>query len=318
MSRILNGLILVDKGRGPTSHDVVNLVRRQLRIRRVGHLGTLDPPATGLLVMCLGQATRLVEFMGHFEKEYEAVVRLGMVTDTQDTTGKVLKEAPPVAPTGAQLEEIRRRFTGEIEQTPPMYSAVKVGGKRLYEIAREGRTVERAPRKVTIHSLDLIGVTMPRIRMRIRCSKGTYIRALCADIGDFLGCGGALDALRRLKVGPFRVEDASPIDHVTLDRVASLLRPMDAGLSNLPVALIRARSVGRVFTGAPILAADLESRETLAPSGWVRVMGPGGQLLAIGEVAKETNPATNGHTPLIRLKKVLAALTEPEPSARVK
>ncbi len=318
MSRILNGLILVDKGRGPTSHDVVNLVRRQLHIRRVGHLGTLDPPATGLLVVCLGQATRLVEFMGHFEKEYEAVVRLGVVTDTQDTTGKILKEAPPVAPTGAQLEEIRRRFMGEIEQTPPMYSAVKVGGRRLYEIAREGKTVDRAPRKVTIHALDLIGVTMPRIRMRIRCSKGTYIRALCADIGDFLGCGGALEALRRLQVGPFRIEDASPIDHVTLERVPSLLRPMDAGLSNLPVALVRARSVGRVFTGAPILAADLESRETLASSGWVRVMGPGGQLLAIGEIAKETNGATNGHTPLIRLKKVLAALNEPAPAARAK
>lgn len=314
MSRILNGLILVDKGRGPTSHDVVNLVRRQLHIRRVGHLGTLDPSASGLLVVCLGQATRLVEFMGHFDKEYEAVVRLGMVTDTQDTTGKVLRETTPVAPTDAQLDEVRKRFTGEIEQTPPMYSAVKIGGKRLYEIAREGRTVDRTPRRVTIHALELIDVTMPRIRMRIRCSKGTYVRALCADIGDFLGCGGALEALRRLKVGPFRVEDASPIDHVTPDRVASLLRPMDAGLSNLPVVLVRARSVGRVFTGAPILAGDLESRVTLPPSGWVRVIGPGGQLLAIGEVAKETND----HTPLIYLRKVLASFSEPARSGRAK
>lgn len=318
MSRILNGLILVDKSRGPTSHDVVNIVRRQLQFRRVGHLGTLDPPATGLLVLCLGQATRLVEFMGHFDKEYEAVVRLGVVTDTQDTTGKTLREATPTAPTGAQLEEIRKRFTGEIEQLPPMYSAVKVGGRRLYEIAREGRTVERQMRKVTVHSIEIVGVTMPRMKLRVRCSKGTYIRALCADIGDLLGCGGALEALRRMSVGPFRVEDASAVEHVTLERIASILRPMDAGLANLPVALVRARSVGRVFTGAPLLAADLDGREGLSPTGLVRVMGPGGQLLAIGEMAKETNGALNGHTPIIHMRKVLAALSAPVAKAPVK
>ena len=211
----MNGILIVDKPQGWTSHDVVAKLRGVCRERRIGHSGTLDPMATGVLVVFLGRATRAVELCENDEKEYEAVLRLGTVTNTQDMTGEVL-ESNPAEVTETELRTVLARFTGPQTQIPPMYSAVKIGGRKLYELARKGQNVERQPRNITIHELELLRFEGTDARLRIRCSKGTYIRTLCHDIGAALGCGGCLAYLRRTRAGRF-----SAADSVTLDRLVA-------------------------------------------------------------------------------------------------
>lgn len=203
----MHGIINIYKEQGFTSFDVVAKLRGITHVRKIGHTGTLDPDAEGVLPVCIGNATALCDMLTDKTKEYETVMRLGITTDTQDISGTVLKETD-VNLSEADVVSCVDRFTGDIEQVPPMYSAIKVDGKKLYELARQGKTVERKPRPVTIHSIGIISIDMPRVRMRISCSKGTYIRTLCHDMGQALGCGACMESLLRTRSGQFSLEDA--------------------------------------------------------------------------------------------------------------
>ncbi len=273
----VHGIFNIDKPTGMTSHDVVDAVRRLVRERRVGHAGTLDPLATGVLVVCVGQATRLIEFMVGHPKEYRVVVRLGITTDTYDADGRVLEERPVPPLSTAEVEKVLARFRGEIEQVPPRYAAIRHKGKRLYEWAREGVEVEPKPRRVTIHELVLEAWDPPDLTLRVRCSAGTYVRSLAHDIGQALGTGGHVTALRRLASGPFRVEDAVPLETLlhTSDWQAYLW-PVDAGLVDIPVVELdptQAEAVrhGRALHALPPGQQDGEWRRAYA----------GGQFLAM-------------------------------------
>lgn len=202
-----------------TSHDVVDRVRRRLSIRRIGHGGTLDPAATGLLILLVGRATRHARHLLNADKTYQATLRLGETTDTQDGEGKLLerKEVPPL--TADQVEQVCKRFRGEIEQEIPAYSAVRIRGERFYDLARAGKTVPRRIRKVRIHSLIVREIRLPEVDLEIVCSSGTYIRTLCADLGAALGCGGHLGRLSRTKVGPFSLQQAVPLDAAGPDQL---------------------------------------------------------------------------------------------------
>ena len=206
----MNGIVIVDKPQGWTSQDVASRLRRVFNTRRIGHGGTLDPMATGVLPVFVGRATRGVEFFEHAEKTYEAVLRLGMTTDTEDITGAVLSEAT-VSLSEADILGVLPQFRGDIWQVPPMYSALKVNGQKLYDLARKGKEVERQPRPITIHELTLLGMCEEGVRLRVRCSKGTYIRTLCKDIGQALGCGGCMAQLRRVSAGEYTIEEAVPL-----------------------------------------------------------------------------------------------------------
>jgi len=207
----MDGIVIVDKPAGWTSQDVVAKLRGVFRTRRIGHGGTLDPMATGVLPVFVGRATRGVEFFEHAEKTYETVLCLGITTDTEDITGTVLEEKDAFV-TGEQLEKVLEQFRGEILQVPPMYSALKVNGQKLYELARKGKEVERKPRPITIHELTLLGMESDGIRLRVRCSKGTYIRTLCKDIGQALGCGGCMKQLRRVSAGEYTADEAVALE----------------------------------------------------------------------------------------------------------
>ena len=201
-----SGIINVYKEKGFTSFDVVAKLRGILKTKKIGHTGTLDPDAEGVLPVCIGRATKVCDILTDKDKVYEAVMLLGVETDTQDTSGEILKELPVEASEEAVREAILS-FVGEYAQVPPMYSALKVNGKKLYELAREGKTVERKARNVQILSIEILEVALPRVRMSVHCSKGTYIRTLCHDIGQKLGCGGCMEKLLRTKVGVFELED---------------------------------------------------------------------------------------------------------------
>jgi len=280
----MNGLLLVDKPAGVTSHDVVDKIRRAAGIRRVGHTGTLDPGATGLLVLCLGVATRLSEHLTGLDKVYEGAMKLGLVTDSYDMDGKVLEENP--APQDLTAEDIQRAcdgFTGDIMQVPPMVSAVKVGGERLYKRARQGEVVERAPRQVTVREFRVLAYEPPLVQIRVKCTRGTYVRSLCHDVGQELGCGATLASLRRTYVGQFSVEDALGANEFKqADDVASRLIPIDSALT-LPSVTIRPGSRSTVVSGAALNADDLDGG-CPASKGWVQIKSGSGQLLALGEI----------------------------------
>ena len=204
---MLNGVIIVNKEKDFTSHDAVAKLRGILKQKKIGHTGTLDPQAEGVLPVCLGNATKLCDILTDKKKEYVATLLLGVATDTQDMTGTVQKKAPVTA-SEAQVEEAVASFMGKSMQLPPMYSALKVNGKKLYELAREGKEVERQPRPIEIYELEILSMELPEVKLRVLCSKGTYIRTLCADIGEKLGCGGAMKSLLRTRVGDFYLKDA--------------------------------------------------------------------------------------------------------------
>lgn len=247
-----NGILIIDKPAGWTSMDVCAKIRGILHEKRVGHGGTLDPMATGVLPVFVGRATRAAEFAETGRKEYLAGLRLGLVTDTQDVTGETL-ETRPVTVRREELEAALGRFRGDILQVPPMYSAVKVRGKKLYELARKGKEIERKPRPVTIHELELLEAESETdFRLRCLCSKGTYVRTLCHDIGQALGCGGALYSLRRTMAAGFTLEQAVTIEEVQ-EKGEALLRPLDSLFARYPA--LRVRSPGqekRVRCGNPV------------------------------------------------------------------
>ena len=277
----MNGILLIDKPADWTSSDVVAKLRGILHEKRIGHSGTLDPMATGLLVLFVGRATRAAEFAESQDKRYRASLRLGLTTDTQDTTGKAIGGAPR-AVSREELEAVLGRFRGRIEQLPPMYSAIKVKGQKLYEIARRGGEIERQPRAVTIHSLDVLGEAEGDWLLDVRCSKGTYVRTLCHDIGQALGCGGCMSALRRTEAGRFRLENAFTLEQVQQaaaeGRAESLLLPVDSLFSGCKKLILRAGGEKRVRNGGTLPAKN-------TPEGDYRLFSESGEFLALGRVA---------------------------------
>ena len=275
----MNGILLVDKPTGWTSSDVVAKLRGLLHERRIGHSGTLDPMATGLLVVFVGRATRAVEFAESQEKRYLASLRLGLATDTQDITGNRISGEPREI-SEAELERTLALFRGDIQQIPPMYSAIKVGGKKLYEIARRGGEVERKPRPVHIRELRLLGREGEDWLLDVTCSKGTYIRTLCHDIGQSLGCGGCMSALRRVRAGEFSIENACTLDQVreAADRgeAEKLLLPVDSLFRQDPALSLNARDEKWIRSGVVFSVA--------VQDGQYRAYGSDGAFLALVRV----------------------------------
>ncbi len=228
------GVLNIDKPGGLTSHDVVNRIRRLTGIRRIGHAGTLDPLATGVLLLCIGRTTRLVEYLVGHDKVYEVTVRLGQTTNTYDAEGEVVMERPFTHLTTIQIEQALVPFRGLIQQKPPIYSAIKKDGQPLYKLARAGVEVDVPAREVTIHRLELLDVTLPELRLRVNCSSGTYIRSLAHDLGEALGCGGHVTALRRTAVGDFGVADAVPLADLTAQNWPEYLLAGDTAVTHLP------------------------------------------------------------------------------------
>ena len=275
----MNGIILVDKPCGWTSHDVVGKLRGILHERRIGHSGTLDPMATGLLVVFAGRATRAVEFAEADSKEYIAGLRLGVSTDTQDTTGNVLNTCETL-PSKDELIAAANGFLGEINQIPPMYSAIKINGKKLYELARRGEIVERSPRKVTISKLELVGEDKCDYILDIHCSKGTYIRTLCSDIGDKLGCGGCMSSLRRVKAGVFSITQAYTMEQIQaaadLGGLDGIIIPVDTLFTDKPKLTVNEFEEKKLRNGNTI--------KTESADGTYRVYSESGEFLLLAEV----------------------------------
>ncbi len=215
----MDGVINIDKPDGMTSHDVVSFIRRRFRFRKVGHAGTLDPLATGVLVILLGNATKLFDNFVGFDKAYNATLKLGMTTTTADIQGEVLKEAPFDYVTKEQIENVFKQFVGDIKQVPPMVSAVKLNGERLYKLARKGVQVDREPRSIHIDLLKLIDFTSPHVKFYLECSKGTYVRQLAEDVGQSLGCGACIAQIERTRVGPFRINEAVKLEDLNENHI---------------------------------------------------------------------------------------------------
>jgi tRNA pseudouridine55 synthase len=298
----LDGILLVDKPSGPTSSDVVLRVRRWVGAGKVGHTGTLDPLATGLLPLCLGHATRLAAFLTEADKEYRATVRLGVRTDSGDAQGRTLEERPVPPLELEAIEEALATLRGDQQQTPPMHSAVKVAGTRLYELAHKGQAVPRLPRPIVVRELRVEELALPSLTLRIACSKGTYVRVLAEDLGERLGCGAHLTALRRLRVGRFDIEDAVPFEE--LERL-----PPEARRSSIEARLV---PMEQALQGMPSLQVDEGEAQGLshgraprrvvgALRGPVALLGPNGKLLALAEALPDR----------LRLLRVLNATADP-------
>ena len=272
----MNGIVIIDKPQGWTSQDVTARLRRVFNTRRIGHGGTLDPMATGVLPVFVGRATRGVEFFEHAEKTYETVLRLGITTDTEDISGTVLTEQDAFV-TGEQLEKVLDQFRGDIMQVPPMYSALKINGQKLVDLARKGKEVERKPRPITIHELTLLGMEADGIRLRVRCSKGTYIRTLCKDIGEALGCGGCMAALRRVQAGEYTIGEAVPLlELLEMEQPEQVLRPVDSMFRNLPAVTLSANQQKRCRNG--------NSFTISLPEGTYRAYAANGEFLMLAKV----------------------------------
>ncbi|MEX2081634.1 MAG: tRNA pseudouridine(55) synthase TruB, partial [Dehalococcoidia bacterium] len=294
----LDGILLVDKDANWTSHDVVARVRGITRQPRAGHTGTLDPLATGLLVVCLGKATRLVEYMVGHDKRYEGVIQLGVRTDTDDAAGQEVERRDVGEGWRERLDELAGRFSGEQEQTPPAYSAISVGGRRAYEIARQGGTPALRARRVTVHELRLAALAEDQVAIALHCGAGTYVRSLARDIGEALGCGAHLAQLRRTAAGPFKVEEAWTIDELVAlaehDLMEQAMLPPDEGVRELGAALVTEEHARALASGVRIMAAGGAG----GAAGVARIYGRGGGFVGMGEVGAEGQ---------IRAKKVISA-----------
>ena len=275
-----NGILVIDKPAGWTSQDVAAKLRGVFHERRVGHGGTLDPMATGVLPIFIGRATRAAEFAESAEKEYIVGLRLGLVTNTQDTTGEALEEHP-VCVTREEVQAALQRFLGQISQIPPMYSAIKINGQKLYELARKGKEVARRPRSITIHELELLEGGGAEYLLRVRCSKGTYVRTLCHDLGAALGCGGCMSSLRRTRAGSFTLEQALTMQQV-LEFAAEhdpqqLLMPADALFAESLPLIVTMGQAAKLKNGAQI-------KDWQFAPGTYRVYAEDGEFLLLGRV----------------------------------
>lgn len=264
---MINGIVNIYKEKGYTSHDVVAVLRKVVGQKKIGHTGTLDPDAMGVLPVCLGRATKVCELLTDHDKTYEALLLLGKTTDTQDISGEVLEEGDPGDLTEEEVRSCIESFIGEYDQIPPMYSALKVNGKKLYELAREGKTVERKSRKVQIHGIRILEMNLPHVRMEVDCSKGTYIRTLCHDIGEKLQVGGCMEELERTKVGRFLKEDAVTLDEVRQKMEqgegAELFTPLDQIFAELPAVTVTDAKAWMSYNGN-----DLPERFLLEKEEW--------------------------------------------------
>ena len=288
---MFHGMMTIYKEAGYTSSDVVARLRGILHMKKIGHTGTLDPDAEGVLPVCLGNGTKLCELIADRDKEYIAVMRLGVVTDTQDMSGKVLRRIPDEdvkkLVTREALDRAAEEFKGEITQVPPMYSAVKVNGRRLYQYARQGKKVEIPDRRVTIYELEIADVDLPLVTMRVRCSKGTYIRTLCQDLGERLGTGAAMEHLLRTRVGQFRLEQSIRLDDAEAvmksddpGRIEEYIAPVDSFFESAPRAVVSEEGMRYLLNGNTVKRrlTDLP-QETAA--GEVRMYGPDGKFRAL-------------------------------------
>lgn len=282
---MVHGILNVYKEKGYTSHDVVAKLRGIVGQKKIGHTGTLDPDATGVLPVCLGKATKVCDLLTDKDKTYRAILRLGITTDTQDISGQVIKERDP---RGLKEEEVRQAilsFVGAYEQVPPMYSALKVNGKKLYELAREGKTVERKSRPVHIHEIQIQEMNLPRVEFTVTCSKGTYIRTLCHDVGEKLGVGGCMEELERIAVGRFHLRDALTLKEIqemkeegTLEEV---LRPVDSVFLQYPKMQVKASCESLAFNGNPLPKKGVEVFEGAKEDQIFRLYTESGEFLAL-------------------------------------
>ena len=289
-----HGVLNVSKPAGWTSHDVVAKVRRLLQVRKVGHAGTLDPEATGVLPVLLGQGTRLSAFLVHWDKEYEAVLRLGQETTTQDATGEIMRDRSIQELRPETIHAAVAQFQGEQQQVPPMYSAVKMGGQPLYKAARAGKTLDRQARPITIYHIEVRAMALPYVTLWVHCSKGTYIRTLCADIGQVLGVGGHLSQLTRVRVGPLPLDRAWPLGEIgrgdDLVKNPGAFLDLDEALAHLPAVIVDPAMVGKVLNGSPVSGTAIWSEDGRESSTetLIRVKDDMGRLLALGKWAPST------------------------------
>ena len=287
---MINGILNVYKEAGYTSHDVVAKLRGICRQKKIGHTGTLDPEAVGVLPVCLGSGTKLCDMLTDKSKEYEAVLLLGQVTDTQDVTGTVLEEHEVTADEEQVVEAIRS-FVGAYEQIPPMYSALKVNGKRLYELARAGKEVERKGRPVEIHNIEILSVSLPEITFRVACSKGTYIRTLCHDIGQKLGCGGTMKSLKRTRVGIFTIDGALKLSQLeelaAQGRLEEKVIPVEAMFTELPALTVKDAFARLIENGNAFYPGQAEESVRTPEGGQVRVYDRKGRFYGIYAFSEE-------------------------------
>ena len=262
---MINGILNIYKEKGYTSHDVVAKLRKITGQKKIGHTGTLDPDAEGVLPVCLGRATKVCDMLTERDKTYETVLLLGKITDTQDISGTVLEERDAGSVTEEQVKECIHGFEGEYDQIPPMYSALKINGRKLYELAREGKTVERKSRRVMIYDIRIKEICLPRIRMEVECSKGTYIRTLCHDIGESLGVGGCMESLLRTRVGRFSVEDSLRLSEVEeraqSGELSKIMLPLDGVFSDLDQIILKEKYASLGYNGNPFLYRYVETQK---------------------------------------------------------
>ncbi len=282
---MIHGILNVYKEKGYTSHDVVAKLRKITGQKKIGHTGTLDPDATGVLPVCLGKATKLCSLLTDEDKTYETVLLLGKTTDTQDISGKVLSEGSTANLSEEEVKEAVFSFWGEYGQIPPMYSALKINGKKLYELARSGQVVERRARQVKIHDIRLLEVKLPRVRMSVTCSKGTYIRTLCHDIGERLGCGGCMDELARTRVGRFTIEASRTLDEIRevfgRGQIAELAVPVDAMFDEACAASVPEEWEKPARNGNALPKEALTGHEAGADGERIRLYDRKGQFIAL-------------------------------------
>lgn len=286
----MDGVIVIRKEKGFTSHDVVAKLRGILHMKKIGHTGTLDPDAEGVLPVALGKATRLVDMITDKEKTYEAVMRLGVVTDTQDMSGTVLSQTTELSVTEEELCTVVSSFVGDYMQVPPMYSALKVNGKKLYELAREGKTVERKPRPVHFYEIEILDISFPLVRFRVTCSKGTYIRTLCHDIGEKLGCGAAMESLLRTKVGRFTLDDAITLaqteEAVQEGTIESKIHGIEEILAEYPRVCCTKEGDRLLANGNPLVQALVDAQEK---KGWIRMCSSEGSFAGVYQWDEKRN-----------------------------
>jgi len=308
----MNGIINFNKPKGPTSYSIVSHIGRILNVKKIGHIGTLDPEASGLLPICIGKATKIVELISDFEKIYIGVMKLGTKTDTQDASGKILSESPDTKVSKEKLMSVLKKFKGEIYQTPPMYSAARYKGKRLYQLARKGLNVQVNPKKVKIYALNLIDEKDELVTLKIRCSKGTYIRTLFNDIGESLGCGAHMVELQRTSVGIFDISNAITISRLhelkECNKLKDVVIPIDDVLNFMPIIFIKEGEEKTLLNGMPLWKKSINdiSKDFLSDDN-VLIKNFKGKLLALGKtlIARKDLLGLDDKDVVLRPKKIL-------------
>ena len=282
---MIHGVINVYKEQGYTSHDVVAKLRGIVGQKKIGHTGTLDPDAVGVLPVCLGRATKLCDMLTDKDKIYEAVMLLGVETDTQDTTGQTVEERDISGLTEEAVKDAVAFFEGDYDQIPPMYSALKVNGKKLYELAREGKTVERKARKVHIYKIEIQSIDLPRVTMTVHCSKGTYIRTLCHDIGQSLGCGACMEKLTRTKVSQFAISDSLTLKQIEIckeeGRLSEIVVPIDEMFAAYDSIVVSGEAARLAYNGNLIKECDAQKEKNILDEAYVRVYDDTGKFIGV-------------------------------------